>query len=171
MPSYVLNKMATIHNSDVMKNAADHAGIQQLSGDRIPSQLGDVVIPVMEVNPHLVKEGIYKSYNGNSASQTLYTTSSKNDFFLTGMAISGSAIGSDVENNILLTFTTADGTTQKFSSNSISTVAGYPTSNSLSFGITHPIRLAKNSTIILSADLGGITHFGMISGFEVRETQ
>lgn len=81
--------MATIYNSDLTKELVQGAKIQQAT-DRIPSQLGDVVIPVMEVNPKLLRRvNVIKVAAAiNATSSTVYTTPTDKDFYLTAGSLS-----------------------------------------------------------------------------------
>lgn len=81
--------MATIYNSDLSNEIREGAKIQT-SRDNIPSQLGQTVVPVMEVNPKLLR---YVNFGGSSSTGTSAGTASasaadpNNDFFVTGITI------------------------------------------------------------------------------------
>ena len=79
--------MAQIHNSDLSKELREGAKIQ-LSFDNIPNQLAEKVVPVMEVNPKLLKyANIVKSATVNNTTTTLYTTQDGRDFYLTAFMV------------------------------------------------------------------------------------
>jgi hypothetical protein len=78
--------MATIHNSELSNELRDGAKIQ-LSVDNLPNKLGDMVIPVMEVNPKLLRR-VNVLVATSSKDATIYTTPAGKQFFLTGASVS-----------------------------------------------------------------------------------
>jgi hypothetical protein len=81
--------MVTIYNSELFKELREGVKLQQLT-DTIPSQLADKVVPVMEVNPKLLKVcNIVKSATCNNATTaTIYTAPTDRDFFIVSAALS-----------------------------------------------------------------------------------
>jgi hypothetical protein len=83
--------MATIYNSDLTKELIKGAKIQT-GRDNVPSQIAEKVVPVMEVNPKLLKEtdaGGAGYSLGSSTYVILYTTpSTGKDFYLTDYTFS-----------------------------------------------------------------------------------
>jgi len=81
--------MATIYNSELTKEITDGAKIQT-SHDLVPTQLAEKVVPVMEVNPKLLKYcNILKQVNSSSSGNTvIYTTPANKDFYLTCIVLS-----------------------------------------------------------------------------------
>lgn len=81
--------MATIYNSQLSQELTDGAKIQ-VSKDKIPTELAEKVIPVMEVNPKLfrrinvIKAGIALNVTGTG----VYTTPTDKDFYLCGAQLS-----------------------------------------------------------------------------------
>ena len=84
--------MATIHNSDVFKEIRDGARIQQLS-EVIPSQIADKVVPVMEVNPKMLKyvNIVQRASSAATGTTAVYTTPTNAEFYLTSIMLSFSA--------------------------------------------------------------------------------
>lgn len=80
--------MATINNSDLTKELIEGAEIQ-ISYETVPHQLADKVVPVMEVNPKLLRRcNVAKFANvTNATSGTIYTTPSDRDFYLVGCTL------------------------------------------------------------------------------------
>ena len=80
--------MATIHNTDLTKELKEGAKLQQLR-DLIPSQLADKVVPVMEVNPKLLRRINIVRYreDSNSTGGVIYTTPTDKDFYLCGVTM------------------------------------------------------------------------------------
>ena len=81
--------MATIYNSQLTKELTQGAKIQ-VSRDSIPTQLADKVVPVMEVNPKLLRRSnIVKTGTANNATTTtVYTIPTTQDFYLTSATLS-----------------------------------------------------------------------------------
>lgn len=81
--------MATINNSSLSKELIDGAKIQ-ISYDKVPNQLADKVVPVMEVNPKMLRRlNVLVSGNRSAASAlTIYTTPAISDFYLTSITAS-----------------------------------------------------------------------------------
>lgn len=80
--------MATINNSELTKNIIDGARIQT-SYDKVPNQLAEKVVPVMEVNPKLLKSSIVLANitKTSTASDVNILSTGKNDVYLTSIAI------------------------------------------------------------------------------------
>ena len=81
--------MATIYNSDLTKELI-LGGRLQVSRDIIPSQLAEKVVPVMEVNPKLLRVCYVVGGRNDSTTglKTVYTTPSDRDFYLTSIHLS-----------------------------------------------------------------------------------
>jgi len=89
-PRHSQNKMgAIIYNSDLSRELQDGAKIQ-VSRDRVPNELAEKVIPVMEVNPKMLRRCNVAASGlaANSAASTVYTSPSDKDFYLVAMALS-----------------------------------------------------------------------------------
>jgi hypothetical protein len=76
--------MATIYNSDLTKELVAGAKLQQ-NKDLIPTQLAEKVVPVMEVNPALLRRCNVVAYKTGGG--TIYTTPTDKDFFLVSVNI------------------------------------------------------------------------------------
>lgn len=78
--------MATIYNSDLSKEMTI-AGALQTSREKIPNQLAEKVVPVMEVNPKLLRRAnICASTSASGAgAATIYTVPAGKEFYLTGI--------------------------------------------------------------------------------------
>lgn len=81
--------MALINNSDLTKELIEGAKIN-ISDEAVPSQIAEKVVPVMEVNPKLLRTtNILSSYHAtDSTSGTVYTTPANKDFYLTNVVLS-----------------------------------------------------------------------------------
>lgn len=80
--------MAQIYNSDLFKELKDGAKIQQ-SRDVVPSQLADKVVPVMEVNPKLLRRSMLSggSSRTTTGTATYLTTPADRDFYVTAISL------------------------------------------------------------------------------------
>lgn len=157
--------MATIYNSDLFKELASAAKIQ-VSVDNIPNQLAEKVVPVMEVNPKLLRRTEIIRHNDatNATSATIYTTPTNQDFYLTHLTLSTMK---DV--NSAATFSAIscviDGITRYAATLGFITLTASKDSLSLSF-IT-PIKCDRNTTIgiVNSSAVANIITIGSIGGY------
>jgi len=87
--------MANINNSQLSKELIDGAKIQT-SFDRIPTQLADKVVPVMEVNPKMLRR--INVVKRSSTAGTIYTTPTDKDFYLIAYSLNATstAAGSNI---------------------------------------------------------------------------
>ena len=81
--------MVQIHNTTLFKELREGTKVQQLR-DTIPSQLAEKVVPVMEVNPKLLRRCniVKRNTNLDSLNATVYTTPAAQDFYLVGATLS-----------------------------------------------------------------------------------
>jgi len=83
-PSFIF-KMANIYNSELTKQLIDGAKLQT-GRDTIPNQIAEKVVPVMEVNPKLLRRTTIVRTVATAG--TIYTTPTNQDFYLTGVQYS-----------------------------------------------------------------------------------
>lgn len=88
VPRGPFHNMATIYNTELFKEIKDGAKIQQMT-DAIPSQLQGTVVPVMEVNPKLLRKTNFISGSTSSATGALsvITASTSVDTFITNLNV------------------------------------------------------------------------------------
>ena len=81
--------MATIYNTQTLKEL-QNAGKIQISKDIIPNQLAEKIVPVMEVNPRLLRicNIVRDGAAVNAASANIYTVPTNQDFYLTSCSLS-----------------------------------------------------------------------------------
>lgn len=82
--------MAKIYNSELIKEIVDGAKIQ-IASDSIPVELSEKIVPVMEVNPFMLKKcNIVKRASNSTinSSGAIYTTPTDQDFYLCGYELS-----------------------------------------------------------------------------------
>lgn len=142
---------STIYNSDLTKEIIEGAKLQ-LSRDKVPSELAERVLPVMEVNPRLLRR-INVSTTASkttTGSTTSYSVPANGNFFLTNITFSlikdatCDAATGDVNLNVV-----QDGETKKIIGIPILTTTAQSESITLNFAI--PMKLDKSSTITNSA--------------------
>ncbi len=146
-PSVFIFKMSQIHNSDLFKEFRDAAKSQ---GYDIPTSTADKIVPVMEVNPKLLRRiNIIKAVD---VAGTVYTTPANTDFFLVGTHISGvNNVASQVM-TLLLTVTEKNGTATVLNTAFGATSAILDVTAAVSnqtFSL--PIQLARGSNITFGA--------------------
>lgn len=139
--------MAQIHNSDLFKEVKDGAKIQQ-SFDAIPSQLAEKVVPVMEVNPKLLRRCNFmaSAVRSTSGASTLVTTASDRDTFITNAYISTNYDNTAVVTVNRLTIV-QDGATKVLilSPNT----ANFYLASAININLPFPLKVDRNSAIIL----------------------
>jgi hypothetical protein len=103
-----------IYNTELFKELKDGAKVQQLTSV-IPNQLAEKVVPVMEVNPKLLKRATIianKSQSSTTTGATVLTTPLGRDLFITGINVSNSQ--SVLSDNVVIALnTTIDGKTSQ----------------------------------------------------------
>lgn len=163
--------MATIHNTDLTKELKDGGKLQQLR-DVIPSQLADKVVPVMEVNPKLLRRSNIVRSGGSitAGSATIYTTPGDKDFYLT--ACSASFIKDAANDNATGRFNaivaTVEGIAQNLISFAVLTLTAQQQTVTISFPT--PIKIDKNTAISIASTTigaGSFAKYGNIVGYTV----
>jgi len=144
--------MAKIYNSDLFKELKDGAKIQQ-AVDRIPNEIAEKVIPVMEVNPKLLRtiniiKNVYGTATGNL---TVYSVPSNKDFYLVGADISAQedALSTNTATYIAATI---DGAAVRILQLSKLTLTADSKNGSISFNT--PIKIDRGTNITLSNSFG-----------------
>lgn len=95
--------MSIINNSDLTKEIIAGAKTN-IAVDTVPSQLADKVVPVMEVNPKLMRRVTFvKTKTGSTG--TIYTTPSDKDFFLVGYSMTASNKTASQDSSLILGIT------------------------------------------------------------------
>lgn len=160
--------MATIHNSDLTNELKDGAKLQQIR-DVIPTQLAEKVVPVMEVNPKLLRRiNVCKNATANNAtSATIYTTPTDKDFFITCVILS---VSKDVTSTSLASAvagTLFTGETISFAGITTETLKSEAHQEVISYPI--PIQLKRGTTITVTntTNVANILTRGLIFGYTV----
>lgn len=154
--------MATINNSDLFKELKEGIKLQQLR-DVIPSQLADKVVPVMEVNPKLLRRtNLIKSQSATANSNTtIYTTPTDKDFFLTNFVMQGikDAVCDMATGQFFYLTVVIDGATTSLAP--VSGITLTAQSERVVVVLAHPLKIDKGTNIILAR--GGAFAAGVFS--------
>jgi hypothetical protein len=159
--------MATINNSDLFKELREGIKLQQLR-DVIPSQLADKVVPVMEVNPKMLRRinSVKNNIATNATSATIYTTPTDKDYFLCGFTLSmiKDVTSTSTSSRVLATI---DGVSTILAS--IVGISLTPQADSISVQFLEPVRVDKgtNITVTNSTNVANVSANGTIYGYTV----
>ena len=140
--------MATIYNSQLTKELVAGAKIQT-SKEQAPTQLAEKVVPVMEVNPKLLRVCNIVRSTLLIAPTTLYTTPTDRDFYIVSAWIQAS--GAEASASRIITVT-IDKVAQVLLQNLIfggGTATTCPTTSN-SINPVFPIKLDRGSNIVIS---------------------
>ena len=156
--------MATIYNSQSSKEITDVCKIQT-SKDRIPTELAEKVIPVIDVNPkHSRICNVVARATGTSGT-VIYTTPTNKDFYLCACSISYAGPATKAAVNCSIR-SAIDGILVDFIDLSMVTLTAGSDSATISFPF--PIKLDKGITIQLVAnDYTAIRLSGTAIGFTI----
>jgi len=161
--------MATIYNSNLSKELIDGAKIQT-SFDKVPDQIAEKVVPVMEVNPKLLKLSLPFPVSGalsNALSATLYTTSSIKDTYLTGatMSMIKDATSTATDMRFYFTEATTGQTRLIFRITGLSLTAD---SKFCAIDFNKPMKVARGTNIMVTSNTAdaNISIKGTLFGYE-----
>jgi len=159
--------MANIYNGDLKRELIAGAGIQT-SVDVVPNQIADKVVPVMEVNPKMLRtcDIIKRAIATNATSATIYTTPANADFYLIGanMCMIKDATSTSAETSIKATKDNASINILEFAG---ITLTAQTLSESIS--LNNPLKLDRNTTITITnaTNTANIRSSGIIYGYIV----
>lgn len=148
--------MAIIHSSRMLRELQDAAKIQ-ISRDKIPNQIADKVVPVMEVNPRLTRivNVVRTSSIANSTSSTIYTTPINQDFYLTNASLAvikdATATATYFRLNVVI-----DGATQRLLV--IPSLTLTAQTLGLSSNLMFPLKVDRNTAITIDSDTNVANH-------------
>lgn len=160
--------MATIYNSDLTKELTQAAGLQQ-ARDIIPNQLAEKVVPVMEVNPNILRKNnfVFSASSINATSTTLTTVPSDKEFWITNIVLSmiKDVTATSVYSRIL-------GTPHSGPTQALLEIIGLTLtvqSGQQVINLNAPIRMKAGTTITIvnSTNVGNVSATGIIYGYYV----
>lgn len=136
--------MAKITNSDLTHELVDGAKIQT-AFDRVPNELAEKVVPVMEVNPKLLKNCTILI---NSSANT-YTVPAGKILYFCGFNMN--AYSNTANNGTLsITFTGEDGASKSFSCSTLATAGTHVSSR---VDLQRPFRVLAGGTVVTAQSL------------------
>lgn len=162
--------MVTIHNTDLFKELKEAVKLQQLN-DFIPSELARSIVPVVEVNPKLLRRSTVTTSNvkTTSGTTTILTTDSTKQFFITafGLDIIKNA-ACDMGDGRISLAVTINGATQSLGGISVLTLTAQNTA--ITGTLDAPLKIDVGSTISLSGSVstftaGACIRSGWITGY------
>lgn len=161
--------MAQIYNSDLTQELINGAKIQQ-NRDTVPNQIADKVVPVMEVNPKLLRRVnvIRHGYATNAATATIYTTPADQEFYLTECCLSWvKDAGSDATTAYLTV--NNDGVSGRRLL-VLTGITGVATAQTMAVTFNPPILVDKNSSVVVNNNTAtaNVSAVGSIAGYVVQ---
>ena len=157
--------MANINNSQLSKELIDGAKIQT-SFDKIPTQLADKVVPVMEVNPKMLRRcNLVKSqFASNSTSGTIFATPTDKDTFIVACCLS---VIKDVTSTSAFSTITATIDGVAIDLLSIAGLTLTAQSESVAVSFPFPVKIDRGTNIIVtnSTNVANIRSRGNIIGY------
>lgn len=169
-PMHPIHKMAQINNSQLSKELIDGAKIQT-SAEQIPTQLAEKVVPVMEVNPKMLRicNIVKRQTTTNSTSGTIYTTPTDKDFYLVSCSLN--VIKDVTATSLFSTITcTIDGLATQLLMIGGFTLTVQDRGIAESFSKT-PIKIDRgtNITCTNSTNVGNVTAIACIKGYTTEQ--
>lgn len=161
--------MATIYNSDLTREVRDGAKIQQ-SRESIPSQLADKIVPVMEVNPKLLRRArsLASLARSTTGTGTVMTASSNKTTILTGLTAGFIKTATcDVATGDINVYTTIGGASVALLRLPVLTLTAQEQNVSIQFST--PIEIDLGATIVFSGTFtaGSLVRTAVVYGYEV----
>lgn len=163
--------MANVNSSETLAQLREAAQLMQ-GKDATPSMLSNQVVPVIEVNPKLLRYAeIFKDNTAvNSASQTVYTTPNDGrDFYLTGFCVS---LIKDATATSTKTYVTAYVNGELIVLGAIVGLTLTAQTGQLVVEFSRPVKIDRNKTIAVnnSTAVGNVSASIQIRGFLVNPT-
>lgn len=144
--------MATIYNSDLIKELTSAASIQ-VSKDKVPNQIAEKVVPVIDVNPKLLRRsvvlnpGTYRITNATAG--TLFTTDANRDTTITGFSFSYIKDTTSTATQLQLRVTINGAVVRLIEIAGISLTAA---DGNLNVVLPFPIKIDRNTNVTLNSD-------------------
>jgi hypothetical protein len=155
-----------IANPDLSKELQD-AGRFQLNQGILPTELADKIIPVIEINPKLLRRCTYIQTNGGSAgSVTIATTPIDRDVYITAAWISVSKLVTDSNTHSQLKVTPKGGASTTIVGIAGTTLNAETGSIAISFPV--PIILERGTVIQLAKVSANGTAIAGVTGYTVE---
>lgn len=164
--------MSKINNSETTQEIIKAARLA--SAFQVPTELGNAVVPVVEVNPRLVRTAnITRSQTATYSAATIYTTPTNQDFYLCSVTYS---ISKDVVSDAPTSGTgiriVVDGANRDLALLSMITLTAQTLF--LSYSLPFPIKVDRNTNITIpsiTGSLGVVYRSASITGYTVESSQ
>jgi len=162
-----------INNSEIIKKVRELSGISALTG-KLPSELAEKIIPVIEVNPELQRKVFIRESNlitTSAGSAVIFTTSAGRDFYLCGFSIKLSRDAACDLASIYLEWKDDDNVARDFTIPLVTLVAG--STDIVTVNFEKPIKVKKSQQIgiFAGAKTAGVYGArGSIWGYEVDQS-
>ncbi len=157
--------MPQFNNSELSNEIIDATRVQSGSS-RIPNTFGDVVIPVIDVNPKRNRVVTFHriASRGTTGSTTIFTTPADKDFYLVGAFLTATQDATS-DGVVMGLAVTTDGTSRSLISFRKTTLTAFQDSKQINLPI--PMKVDRNTTISISQSfsVGTGTVEGIIFGF------
>lgn len=157
--------MATIFNSDLTKEITTGAKLQT-GRDIIPSQLAEKVVPVMEVNPKLLRRcNILKTATAtNATTATIYAVPAGRPFYLTAATLSmiKDATATSTSTRLIVN---VDGVSARVLTIEGMTLTADTQTLTINFPFPIKVDAGSNITVTNTTNVANITSTGVIVGY------
>jgi hypothetical protein len=152
--------MATHRNPSIAQDCLRIFNFKQ--GDTIGSDVGEIIVPVVEINPCV--DIVRENSSASTGSITLYTTPADKDFYLTYASLDFQADATADNTSCYIQITQKGVARRILSIRKLSLTA---TSKSIYLNFNPPIKCDKNTGIIIgnSFSVGASTYDGAIGGY------
>lgn len=146
--------MAKIHNTDLTHEIVEAAQLQ-LSRDKLPTEIADKVVPVIEVNPKLFRNTTLFKYKADTGSGgTIFTTDSDKYTYITGVQMS-------LTKDVVSTITDARVGATLFSGEvvrlmELSFLTTTIANKDMFVSFTNPVKLKQGTTVSTTLNGGGV---------------
>lgn len=163
--------MATIYNSDLSKELVAGARIQQ-NVDKVPNELAEKVVPVMETNPKLLRRTNYFKVTSSNAtgSLTIATSPTDKELYITSVFLNcvKDAASDCVATGIAITNELGENSFLLYKKFLTLTAADY--SQTLTLLNPFKVKAGTGITIEGSFTVGNTTRAGGIIGYTVENS-
>jgi len=160
--------MVTNNSSALTKELIEAGKLQVTEG--VPTQIGNVIQPVIDVNPKKLRNSQickYGSVSTSGSGTTLYTTPATQDFFITAVCLSLSKDATcDASSGSARISAVIDGLATPIIGLAILTLTAE--NSSISYSLAQPIKVDRGTAIIFVSNtftVGNFIRAGGVTGF------
>lgn len=160
--------MATpVRNSDTLAELRKAAQVQ-LAADGFPSSLSSQIVPVIEINPSLVRTANFLRDNNQSTTgtMTVFTSASDRDTYLQSVSLSFAKDATcDIATGTLHCTAIVDGATRKIIGHGVLTLTADARTSTISF--PKPLKIDRNTAVQVNGSftVGALSRQAIVTGF------